>query len=81
MHHSILADLSRLLPAAITAALPLAIALERTWTRARCRVRLCGTCGGFGNRSGRAEDIHTVCVACNGTGWTHSRNLIERVSR
>jgi hypothetical protein len=79
MSTTILADLTRLLPAAITAALPLAIMLERTWTRARCRVRLCVACSGFGNRSGRADDTHTVCPACNGAGWTHSRNLIERV--
>jgi hypothetical protein len=47
--------------------LPIA-ALERR--RHRRSPQVCRLCEGFGNTTGSADDVDTVCDACDGTGWT-----------
>ena len=37
--------------------------------RRRPLLDTCRHCGGYGNTSGNANDVGTVCPACRGSGW------------
>jgi DnaJ-class molecular chaperone len=64
---------------AFVISIPLVGMIEAAWQGWRAtRVRICPQCRGMGNHSGRADDLHTACHDCQGTGWTNSRNLIAR---